>query len=126
MTDGYIDKSIYKSDTGSIVEIQCYCIYDRNEVCIRDTCVEVIIPYTYTEPELYEPDIDNVRIWKAPYSGSINITGYANLSDDYIDFRMEEDSVKLSIQRGNGLVDIQTLYLCPSNNIGYFNTQMAS
>ncbi|MBP1630329.1 MAG: repeat-associated core domain protein [Bacteroidetes bacterium] len=124
-TDGYIDESIYKSDSDTIVEIKCKCILDRNEVCIRDTCYEVKTPYTYTEPKLYEPDIDNVRVWKAPYSGVVNITGLAKLSDDYFDLRTEEDSVKLSIQKGSGATYLQSLYLYPSDPIASFNMSVS-
>ena len=67
-----------------------------------DTCYTITKTVHYSYPKRYEPQVDLVRMWKAPYAGNIEITGTAKLTDDLRDFRSQtrtNDGVWVSIQR---------------------------
>ncbi len=95
----YSTRNIYRYDT----------TYNYNDVTsyhtwtIGDSCYIVIDSFYYEFPERYEPNIDLVRMWKAPYSGVVSISGIAKLSEDFDTLRLMSnvnDGVALSIQKG--------------------------
>ena len=62
------------------------------------------IPYEI--PKRYNPNIDLVRLWIAPFSGEVKISGTAKLSEDFQEYRKQlgiTDGVKLGIQQNNNL-----------------------
>ena len=67
-----------------------------------DSCYTITVTASYVYPRRYEPQVDLVRMWKAPYDGNISITGIAKLTDDLDTFRTQTrtaDGVWVSIQR---------------------------
>lgn len=64
------------------------------------------VPYTYTVPRPYEPDLENVRFWQAPHQCYVHITDSAHLLPATI---AAGDGVRLIVQLGNSIVKIDTL-----------------
>ena len=96
-TEYIISDTVYNGD-GSFEVIQD----SEQATSMQDTCWTVIDTIWYTYPKRYEPDVDLVRMWIAPYSGHITITGSAKLTDDLHSVRKETrttDGVKVSVQR---------------------------
>jgi RHS repeat-associated protein len=76
----------------------------EEEILTLDGC-ETLVDTFYSEyPQRYEPNIDLVRMWKAPYSGRVTISGTAQLSDSLADYRAmtrTTDGVRVSVQKNN-------------------------
>ena len=90
----------------------------RQRIIDYDTCWTVFDTFYYTYPRRYEPDVELVRMWKAPYSGLISVTGTAKLTDDLIDFRAETrttDGVWVSIQRAGEKILRASAIVRPDN-----------
>ena len=70
----------------------------------QELCHTVYDTFYYTYPRRYEPNIDLVRMWKAPYKGTVRISGHAKLSDSLADYRAmtrTEDGVWVSVHKAN-------------------------
>ncbi len=77
---------------------------EPHSVIVLDTEICTIIKDTffYTYPRRYEPDIDMIRIWKAPYSGNIRIYGTAKMTDELNAYRAATrttDGVWISVHK---------------------------
>ena len=73
---------------------------------LTDSCYTVTDSFYYEKPKTYEPNIDLVRMWQAPYHGVVKISGVARLSEDLDSVRIManvRDGVGLSIQKGSEL-----------------------
>ena len=73
---------------------------------LTDSCYTVTDSFYYEKPKTYEPNIDLVRMWQAPYDGVVKISGVAHLSEDLDSVRIManvRDGVGLSIQKGSEL-----------------------
>ena len=113
--DGYytVERTICEQKTDSVAVYDTVynadgtydVIYDGKELRYsRDTCWSVFDTFYYNYPRRYEPNIDLVRMWKAPYSGTVRISGNAKLSDTLATFRAmtrTNDGVRLSIQKAS-------------------------
>ena len=75
------------------------------------------------EKEIYPPH-DLVKIWIAPYNGKINISGDVILTDNLMEKRDEEDSLKISIQVRDSFVFQKKLHI--GNTIEVVDTQNIS
>ncbi len=92
---------------------------------VYDSCWEEEESMYYELPKSYSPDIDLVRLWIAPFPGIIRISGLANLSDDFSEFRESlniNDGVSLSIQKNDSLLNYHSLipdssYDMTANNV---------
>lgn len=74
------------------------------QVVSRLHCVTLVDTIYYTFPRRYEPNVDLVRMWKAPYRGVVRIGGSAKLTDDLDSFRVStrtDDGVWLSVHAAN-------------------------
>ena len=83
-----------------------------------DSCWTVIDTFYYTYPKRYEPDVDLVRMWKAPYSGRVSVSGSAKLTDALRDFRAETrttDGVLVSVQRAGETTPRASATVLPDN-----------
>ena len=87
---------VYNTD-GTFDTVRC----EAPTVYVRDTCWTVRETVYYAYPRRYEPDVDLVRMWKAPYAGRVRVTGRAMLSADLRNFRAmtrTDDGVDVAIQ----------------------------
>jgi len=83
-----------------------------------DSCWTVVDTFFYTYPKRYEPDVDLVRMWKAPYSGRVSVSGIAKLTDALRDFRAETrttDGVWVSVQRAGETTPRASATVLPDN-----------
>jgi len=85
-----------------------YGKYELRDAGTRDSlvedCITVFDTIFYSFPQRYEPNIDLVRMWKAPYTGVIKISGSAKLTDDLAEYRSSTrtyDGVWISIHQAN-------------------------
>ena len=99
---------------------------------------ETLTTYSYTKTGLdssyvtvpafehYFPDYQTVRVWVAPYTGAIRISGVVVLSPDLHDARIRTkvlDGVKLSIQQNNRL--LHSGNLIPGEEMSVYKTNIA-
>ena len=81
-----------------------------------DSCFTVVLNKTYRYPRRYEPNIDLVRMWKAPFSGTVLISGVASLTDSLDDFRAmtrATDGVWASIQKASDTLLLDSATISP-------------
>lgn len=67
-----------------------------------DSCWTIVDTFYYSYPRRYEPRVDLVRMWKAPYTGIISVSGTAKLSDSLHSHRVTTrtlDGVWISVQK---------------------------
>ena len=67
-----------------------------------DSCWTDTRSFYYQYPERFAPAIDLVRVWIAPYKGTVDISGTASLSEDFQEFRQMTnilDGVGVCIQK---------------------------
>ncbi len=101
-----INEEVHVQDTVYNENGSFTIIGDNTMLLQRDSCWTVIDTLYYSYPQRYEPDIDLVRMWKAPYDGNIVISGSAKLTDALGTFRLEtrtNDGVWVAIQRAGEL-----------------------
>ena len=116
----WVYDTVYKQD-GSY-EVFCN---GRVPVFVIDTCWSVFDTLNYTYPRRYEPDIDLVRMWKAPYSGTVRISGNARLSKEQDTFRLmtrTRDGVDLSIQKASDTYLTSSITLVPGMDTAIVDT----
>ena len=83
-----------------------------------DSCWTIIDTFYYTYPRRYEPNVDLVRMWKAPYSGRVSVSGTAKLTDELRDFRAETrtlDGVWVSVQLAGDTTTQASEIILPDN-----------
>ncbi len=81
-----------------------------------DSCYTVTLNKTYRYPRRYEPNIDLVRMWKAPFSGTVLISGVASLTDSLDDFRAmtrATDGVWASLQKASDTLLLDSATISP-------------
>jgi RHS repeat-associated protein len=70
----------------------------------QDHCHTVTDTFCYTYPRCYEPDIDLVRMWIAPYRGTVRVSGQARLTDilaPYREMTHTSDGVWVSVHKAS-------------------------
>ena len=78
-------------------------------VLVSEDCHTVTDTFRYIFPRRYEPAIDPVRMWVAPYAGTVRVDDTARLSDSLADLRAATgltDGVWLSVQRAGDTVPV--------------------
>ena len=83
-----------------------------------DTCWTIVDSLYYEYPERYEPNIDLVKVWEAPYSGIVNIVGRASLLTDFEALGINSnvcDGVWLTIQKSEEDEHALSRVITPSN-----------
>jgi RHS repeat-associated protein len=112
---GYpIEKNIYNSYICDTIKIlRCETMYVGIDKDAIDTCYEVDSIISYEYPRSYEPNLENVRIWVVPYTGSINIRGIAKMK---LFSEFMGDGVKIKIQKNE--VNYLTDSLDANDSIG--------
>ena len=84
-----------------------------------DTCWTIVDSLYYEYPERYEPNIDLVRVWEAPYSGVVNIEGSASLLTNFEALGINSnvcDGVWLTVQKSEAGEHLISRVLTPSNS----------
>jgi len=110
-----VDENIFASGSYNVTSTKCICvdsiaIGERKYECLRDSCWEEVETIEYEYPETFEPGLDNVRIWVAPYTGIVSISGEASLTPECFSLNQltgNNEGIKLSIdQQGTRLSEV--------------------
>ena len=102
--------NIIGGDSVSIVNGYCWSVFDT-------------LDYSY--PRRYEPNIDLVRMWKAPYDGLVLISGNAKLSDSLATFRSMTrtyDGVWANVQKASDTYPSVSVNLLPGMDTNIVDT----
>ncbi len=84
-------------------------------------CVQVtrsVLDWSYNPQNIYTPDIETVRCWVAPYTGTVDISGTAILTEEENEVRhlfKIYDGVRLSIQKSGDTSLLFENTLTPDN-----------
>lgn len=100
----FVDTTVIVCDTvykgGAIYSIDCH-------------------PYRYTFPHPYQPDLENVRFWMAPYSGYVHITDSARMQPSATG---SSDGVRLLVQCRDTIISPVYDTLLPDTLISFMDT----
>ncbi len=90
----------YEADTIQIIVCHDY-VYETADNIMRDTveCHDSTIVNFYHAPKPYEPNLENVRLWVAPYDGVIEINGEVSMASP----RVNGDGVRIIIQHDTAI-----------------------
>jgi len=126
--DGEVDTTLFDDGWYTVARVECSqrwekvtlldtlrladggvdTVIERTEtLLLEETCDTVVDTLRYTHPRHYEPDIDLVRMWVAPYSGAVLVDGVARLSDSLSAVRAAArvaDGVWACVQRAQDTV----------------------
>ncbi|MDR1551878.1 MAG: VCBS repeat-containing protein, partial [Prevotellaceae bacterium] len=118
---------LYETPNGyyTLVEIpidERYHNQHHTRLVEKEDCIHNVTYFERSDVPFYAPDIQAVRAWIAPYSGQINISGTAQLTQNLHQYRYKYrifDGVRLSIQKRNDISNVfkKELHLTKADSI---------